>query len=746
MQTLIKSQIPQELMGRNQWVLWKLVDVIDKETGEKVIDGKTGRIKQTKVPFQLNGKKAASTDPSTWTSYDNVLNAVDNRQYSGIGYVLTKNDPYTVVDIDDCIIDGKTAPEAITIVQALNSYTEYSQSGNGIHIFVKGEKPGNRSKNPEKGIEIYSKSRFIVMTGNHVKGTPSVIEDRQNEINKMYSHYFPEKVNDKKPVSISEEMEDDEIISVILNSKKEDYKEKFKALYSGDWAPYYESQSEADQALCNYIAFYTQSFPQIDRIFSNSGLYRDKWQRNDYKTSTINNAIHGLNATFQNNKFQLHVKDGEETIEVDSSQFYYENTFLHHNFACYLVKEWNIICLDERLHIYENGKYVANDTYIKRLIVTIIPNLTVSKVREVMERLKLVSPQKEHSDPRYIGVKNGVYDIEENRLLNHSPEFVITNQINANYNPSARCSHIDDMLTLISDNDNEVMHLIKEMIGYTFYRKNVFEKAFLFKGEGGNGKSTLFAAISALLGEENITALSLSDLSERFNTGMLNGKLANIGDDIPYTSIRDTSSFKKLATGNTIKGEFKGETPFYFRSFAKLIFATNKIPRVYDNSQGLKDRLVIIPLNARIRNSKKQDPFFENKITTEEAKSYLLNVGLAALNGLLLRGKFVKPKAVQRMLNEFEITNNPVTEWLHEYYEDGKDIHYLPVASVYGDYEHFCLQNNYKYPLSKKALAVELSQHGYTTDRKYLDGKQVRVYLRNEEDLKKFQQEQSKLA
>lgn len=476
-------------------------------------------------------------------------------------------------------------------------------------------------------------------------------------------------------------------------------------------------------------------FGQMDK-----GLYEKVTDMPSYKAMVQHcRQDEKVNAYYEEKiNFELKVSGTGEMIEVEASQFFNENnTFQHHNFACYLAENWNIISLDGRLHIYDNGKYVADDTYIKRLIVSILPSLTVSKVREVMERLKLVVPVKQHSEPRYIGVKNGVYDLQNKKLLDHSPDFVITNQINADYNPLATCNDIDHMLELISNNDNEVMQLIKEMIGYTFYRKNSLEKAFLFKGEGGNGKSTLFSAINALLGEENIAGLSLSDLSERFNTGMLNGKLANVGDDIPYTSIKDTSNFKKLATGNLIKGEFKGETPFYFRSFAKLIFATNKMPRLYDNSQGLKDRLVIIPLNARIRGSKNQDIFFEDKITTNEARSYLLNVGIAALNDLLAKGEFITPNVVKLELEEFEITNNPVAEWLNEYYEDGKDIHYLPVASAYGDYEHFCLQNNYKFPLSKKALTIELSQHGYDSDRKSLNGKQTRVYFKTEEPLQK---------
>ncbi|MYL47669.1 hypothetical protein GLV94_18680 [Virgibacillus halodenitrificans] len=101
-----------------------------------------------------------------------------------------------------------------------------------------------------------------------------------------------------------------------------------------------------------------------------------------------------------------------------------------------------------------------------------------------------------------------------------------------------------------------------------------------------------------------------------FKTGLLAGKLANIGDDIPYTSIRDTSLFKKLTSGERITGEFKGDTPFEFRSFAKLIFSSNKIPKFYDNSEGIMRRLVIIPLTANLK-KKGYDIFFEKKVTTE---------------------------------------------------------------------------------------------------------------------------------
>ncbi|WP_202905391.1 hypothetical protein, partial [Luteimonas abyssi] len=147
-----------------------------------------GQKKTTKVPYQINGEKANSTNPRTWTSFYSTWE--HEHKFSGIGYVVTENDPYTVIDLDDCIENGVINPEAQSLINAFDSYTEYSQSGKGIHIFIKARKPGNRSKNTEKGIEIYDSKRFIVMTRNPVEGMPLDIQERQDTLNYIYDMYF----------------------------------------------------------------------------------------------------------------------------------------------------------------------------------------------------------------------------------------------------------------------------------------------------------------------------------------------------------------------------------------------------------------------------------------------------------------------------------------------------------------------------------------------------------------------------
>src|SRR5699024_2085564 len=168
---------------------------------------------------------AKVTDPSTWTSYSNAVSVFNNGKYSGIGYVITSDDPYTVMDLDDCIVDGNIKPDAKTLVDTLDSYTEISQSGNGLHIFIKGKKPGKRSKNTEKGIELYDDKRFIVMTGNHLEGTSTEIHDRQMVLDYIYDSYFPDsnkneqqKADLNKELKHSPDMEDNEILSIAFKA------------------------------------------------------------------------------------------------------------------------------------------------------------------------------------------------------------------------------------------------------------------------------------------------------------------------------------------------------------------------------------------------------------------------------------------------------------------------------------------------------------------------------------------------
>lgn len=166
------ERVPAELRQRPQWVTWKYE-------------------KGTKVPYGAKtGRKASSTDPATWATYEQATAARSRRHHAGVGYVFSADDPYTGIDLDDCIDDaGDVAPWAQTIVDAMQTYTEVSPSGTGLKMWVRGTIP--RSVKTAQ-IEIYTQSRYFTVTGQQLTGTPDTIRDAGDDLTALYRQLRPE--------------------------------------------------------------------------------------------------------------------------------------------------------------------------------------------------------------------------------------------------------------------------------------------------------------------------------------------------------------------------------------------------------------------------------------------------------------------------------------------------------------------------------------------------------------------------
>ncbi len=272
------SGVPQELKNL-KWCWWDWE--FDKQTK-----------KWKKPPFSHNGKPLHINKPNEWCCYTDVAH------YEQKGYLLAEGSGLYVIDLDDCRNPetGEIADWAWRIIKNLRSYTEIFPSGTGIHIVVYGEKPENsRSRFYLDGheVEVYDRNRYVTFTG-HVVDSYFVISNGQDWIGEN----VPTKTVAPKDTTLDRdltldvpelELSDSQIVQKLLSfSYKE---EKFKKLYGGDWEGDYESQSEADLALCFYLAFMTKDEERINRIFRTSGLYRSKWDRSDYSTWTIDKAL-----------------------------------------------------------------------------------------------------------------------------------------------------------------------------------------------------------------------------------------------------------------------------------------------------------------------------------------------------------------------------------------------------------------------------------------------------------------------
>lgn len=281
-----------ELQQQKRWVCWKLTKV-------------PGRDKLTKVPYMPSGRKAESDEPSTWSTYDECKAVVS--QFSGLGCVL--GDGVFGVDIDECCdaVTGKFTPESREIVIALDTYAEYSYSGDGCHLLGIGDLDEKYRKQKRKvivnqhvpgckQIEIKSAGFYFVYTGRHLTKTPSALMPRQAQLDALCAKVA---AVTKTGISLS----------------APDEAARFAKLWAGDMSDYADNHSVADMALVSILARRFNNNPfLIDAEFCKSGLYREKWDRLDYKWSTIWKVIKGADIT--------PAFDDEEPMEEDGPTEY----------------------------------------------------------------------------------------------------------------------------------------------------------------------------------------------------------------------------------------------------------------------------------------------------------------------------------------------------------------------------------------------------------------------------------------
>lgn len=260
---------PKELSDLRQWICWRLEP-----------DPKSD--KPRKVPYDpKTGRKASSTNPDTWATLAEAMAAREKYLFTGVGFVFTEECGIVGVDIDHCRNeDGSFTDVAKAILAKAQSYTEISPSGSGLHIFLRGVMPGRGNKNSTSGVEMYAAARYFTMTGNRLESTPDVIADGKDILPWIHEHYIAKKSSKKakakktlRTVSLTDEQ-------VLEKARAAQNGDDFSALWDGSWEGRFGSQSEADLSLCCSLAFWTgKNKEQMDRLFRQSKLFREKWDK-----------------------------------------------------------------------------------------------------------------------------------------------------------------------------------------------------------------------------------------------------------------------------------------------------------------------------------------------------------------------------------------------------------------------------------------------------------------------------------
>lgn len=456
-------------------------------------------------------------------------------------------------------------------------------------------------------------------------------------------------------------------------------------------------------------------------------------QSNDFSVEECRETIRIIN------KFILKEPLSEDEIELilrdDAFKkpiFFSGSTFLFDKFATYIKNNNHIIKISSQLYIYKDGIYVNGYKEIEAVMIEHIPNLRKSQRREVLDYLELlIKYNSEPADAKYIAFNNGIFDITTNQMMAFTPDIYITNKIPWDYNPNAYHELVDHTLNKLACDDEPIRMLLEECVGYCMYRRNELGKAFILTGDKANGKSTYLDMVKTVLGTENLSSLDLKELGDRFSTSMMFGKLANISDDIgdDFLQGNQVAVFKKVVTGNRIKAERKGQDPFEFDPYTKVLASANDIPRMKDKTGAVLRRLVIIPFNARFS---KEDPdydaYIKYKLITKEAMEYLIAIGVEGLQRVLKEQQFTKSQKVEKEVAEYEIENNPILGFLQEV--DIEDIVNEATCDVYKRYTVYCNESSMT-PMSNIVFSKQINKRlGLEVVQRKIDGRKKNIFVR----------------
>lgn len=582
----------------------------------------TRKGKRTKVPISASGTATGTNSEyaHTWVTYDEAIKAADKHGYNGVGFTIPQG--YFFLDIDHKEL---TDPFVQLMLERFNSYAEYSVSGGGIHIYGKYDidrvptyldKDGKLRldkafymKNPHNSTELYCggiTNRFSVYTGNVIHNIPL------KECTDALLVTLDKDMRRKQKVKYSEKRDGDdrELFDIVANLLKQKNGEKFRKLYcDGDFSNY-GSQSEADCALCAMIAFRTGADPEmIDRVFRSSALYREKWERDDYREATIEKGIEACDGQFHKSKIEhpYFIRFNKATGEP-----YIVTPLL----ARYVREHLNYILVRDNgkqgllKYVYENGCYrlYSNDMFmgiIKQCIADYDEELVkMSKVAEALQHittdLNYISQEELDADENLINFKNGLLRVTETDtvLIPHTPTVYSTIQIPCDWMGRPEPTPVfDAYMKKLTNGDPAIERLLLEFIGVCI--SNIkgwrLKKSLFLVGDGDTGKSQLKSLVERLLGKGNFIGIDLKEIEARFGTGAIYGTRLAGSSDMSFLTVDELKTFKKITGGDSLYAEFKGQQAFEFTYNGLLWFCMNRLPKFGgDDGQWVYNRIMVV--------------------------------------------------------------------------------------------------------------------------------------------------------
>lgn len=340
----------------------------------------------------------------------------------------------------------------------------------------------------------------------------------------------------------------------------------------------------------------------------------------------------------------------------------------HTEIAEIIMNENELKLFNNSIYIYNNGVYSNSKQLLERKILEICNKAKKNTREEVTEYLKIKLENEELEVNKYfINFQNGLYCIEQKKIIPHTPEVFTINQIPLSYKADAPINEaVENFLTSITSKNCNRREAILQCIGYCMTASTDTQKSFIFYGAtASNGKSTLLEVINKLIGKDNICHVSIHNMQDKFYVHELESKLVNTVSELANLTVKNTEVFKAIVTGDEISTEKKfKDRNTNAKIYAKSIFTTNVLPKVVNAGNDFYRRLCIILFEAQFTEEQKSKFKIEDLLTTE-ALEYLAHIAVEAYHRLLKSRKFATDEESNNVLGIYKEKNNSAISFLN---------------------------------------------------------------------------------
>lgn len=375
--------------------------------------------------------------------------------------------------------------------------------------------------------------------------------------------------------------------------------------------------------------------------------------------------------------------------------------------------------------VADTTKYKSENDKGPPKIKKVTPQLVTSVIAAMASQVQLPGTSvtmpcwlEDRSERYYISMQNGILDFdkvfagadEADFLLPHSPNWFSQFQLDYEFNFASKCPTWLNYLDYVMEGDQDRIDLLQEWAGYLLTPTNYLQKFLVLEGLGGNGKTVYFAGIRAMLGRDNVSSVALENFSGQFALSTTIGKQANICGDVGEIDGVAEGQLKQFTGGDCMTFDRKGISPLEVIPTAKLMMAWNLRPRFKDRSMGVWRRMMIVPFEREVEESRRITGMDSDKFWLESGEvPAILRWAIEGLDRLKTVGKFTQPEVSKQAITEYRHESNPASEFLNECLTEEPE-GLIQCQWLYELYVAWCREAGHNYPLSKIQFGKEVKK------------------------------------